>query len=258
MAEELGSLPLTLFCYDRIDSTSSQARRHVLEEGGDAPALFVAACQTEGRGRMGRSFYSPEGTGVYLSLLVPVEGSGTHGVTWTCGAAVAVARAIWQLTGIETGIKWVNDLYHRERKVCGILAESFSHGGRSYVILGVGVNLCTAEFPTELRAVAGSLVAENTEIKEQLTARIAKELYHLVTEESSADWIEAYRARSLVLGRSVRYWVNQQERQGVAVAIEEDGALRIRREDGAEERLFSGEITLRLDTTNFEERQTNE
>ena len=118
---EACSVPLRV--YGRIDSTNSEAKRYALG-GGDAPMAFVADEQSDGRGRMGRGFYSPAGTGIYLSLLLPWQGESSEAVCLTCAAAVAVHRAILTVTGIETGIKWVNDLYVGDRKVCGILAEA--------------------------------------------------------------------------------------------------------------------------------------
>ncbi|MBQ9086784.1 MAG: biotin--[Clostridia bacterium] len=249
LTRQLRRLPLTLRCYEELDSTNTEAKRYAIA-GGQVPAVFVAGAQTQGRGRMGRSFYSPEKTGIYLSLLLRMEGELENAVTLTSGAAVATGRAIRQVTGIETGIKWVNDLYYRGRKVCGILAESFLWEDARYVILGVGVNLCTSDFPEELQQRAGSLLDRQGDERTALTARIVSELYHLATRESEENWIEEYRSRSLVLGQEVTYWINGSRRQGVAVEIEADGSLRIRHADGSEERLSSGEITLRLAETN--------
>ena len=241
----LRHLPVALRCYDVTDSTNTRAKEYVLSGEREA-AVFVANSQTAGRGRMGRSFFSPKDTGVYLSLLIPVEGTLAGAVSLTSGAAVAVARAIAAVTGIEVSIKWVNDLYYRGRKVCGILAESFVWEDVRYVILGVGVNLDTEDFPEELRERAGSLLKKNEGDRLSLTVSMIEHLYEMMTESGSESWIEEYRSRSMVLGQPIVYWIDGEARYGQAVAIEEDGALVVLRENGERERLSSGEITLRV------------
>jgi len=238
-------LPVALRCYDVTDSTNTRAKEYVLAGEREA-AVFVANTQTAGRGRMGRSFFSPKDTGIYLSLLIPVEGPLAGAVSLTSGAAVAVARAIAAVTGIEVAIKWVNDLYYRGRKVCGILAESFVWEDVRYVILGVGVNLDTEDFPEELRERAGSLLKKNEGDRLSLTVSMIEHLYEMMTESGSERWIEEYRSRSMVLGQPIVYWIGGETRHGQAVAIEEDGALVVLRENGERERLSSGEITLRV------------
>lgn len=255
--EPMSPLPFPIIRYETIDSTNTEARRYAAA-GRQAPAALVAERQTAGRGRMGRSFYSPGGTGIYLSLLLPVTEKGENSVLLTSGAAVAVARAIEEVTAVHCRIKWVNDLYLEGRKVCGILAESFLLEGRPYVILGVGVNLCTKRFPKELRSVAGSLLRRGHEKKDQLTIRIAEELYKLLFQGSPDDWMEEYVERSLVLGQEVTYWINGEERKGKAVAVNNDGSLQIQWPNGGGERLSSGEISLRLVKTNFEEKKRHE
>ena len=248
LSSALSHLPLSLFCYETTDSTNTQAKNYVLE-GGRGAAAFVANEQTAGRGRMGRSFFSPGDTGIYLSLLCPVAGVLRDAVAWTTGASVAVARAISAETGIEVGIKWVNDLYYRERKVCGILAESFLWEDQRYVILGVGINLSTTDFPEELSLRAGSLMTESGDRKLPLTAALVKTLYAMMTEGAPSDWMEEYRRRSTVLGYPITYRIDGREYRGQAVAIEDDGALLVLDEDGGKQRLSSGEITLRLRET---------
>ena len=245
LEQGLAHLPLVLRCYDVTDSTNTRAKQFVLD-GGRGAAVFVANSQTQGRGRRGRSFYSPEETGVYLSLLLPVKGSLSDAVLLTSGAAVATARAIWECTRIQVGIKWVNDLYYRGRKVCGILAESFLWEGERYVILGVGINLNTVDFPHELKNIAGSLTEGADGDRVPLTACLIEHLYEMMTVWEPKDWMEEYRSRSTVIGQPVTYWIDGTEYRGQAVAIEDDGALLVICEDGRRERLTSGEITLRM------------
>ena len=244
IAALLGETPVTLRIYDVIDSTNNEAKRYAMD-GGAAPAVLLAEGQTAGRGRMGRSFYSPDGVGIYLSLLFPLQGALADGVRLTSAAAVAVHRAILQVTGIETGIKWVNDLYLGDRKVCGILAESFPVGEVRYAVLGVGVNLYTEEFPPELSGIAGALLPSDTGLRNALAAAMSRELTAVVNDPEGAEWLSVYRERSICLGREVTYTQNGEVFCGMAEEIDGQGRLWVRREDGARVCLGSGEISLR-------------
>ena len=129
-----------------MDSTNTLVK-HLAEQGGREGMVVIAQHQTAGKGRLGRSFYSPKGTGLYLSILLRPKFSAQEALSITTAAAVAVAEAVDQVTGKEGGeakIKWVNDVYYRYRKVCGILTEAsidFETGGLHYAVLGIGVNL---------------------------------------------------------------------------------------------------------------------
>lgn len=229
--------------FDEIDSTNTEAKRMV-SGGFLGDALLVAHSQTAGRGRMGRSFYSPNGTGAYFSILHTLHAPLCDAVAITSAASVAVMRAIRALTGIQTQIKWVNDLYYNEKKVCGILTEAVSAGKRTHVIVGIGINLDTADFPEELSGIAGSL---NTKIDPAaLIAQIYGEIAHYLQDPSSREWLDDYRAHSMVLGRRVTWIEAERARTGVAEAIDGDGALLIRDEKNDLVRLHTGEISLRL------------
>ena len=235
--------PDRIFAHECIDSTNTEAKR--LATGGwTGDALIVAARQSAGRGRLGRSFHSPDATGAYFSLLytptVPIDAA----VTVTCAASVAVRRAIRTLTGLEVGIKWVNDLYLKNRKVAGILCESVCVEGAVRVIIGIGINISTSFEGTELDCIAGSLECPALS-SEALTAEVIRELYLLLADPSSREWLEEYRAASTVLSRRVRFWRDGEAWEGLALSIDGDGALTVRTDDGEEYRLFSGEITVR-------------
>lgn len=229
--------------FDEIDSTNTEAKRMV-SGGFLGDALLVAHSQTAGRGRMGRSFYSPNGTGAYFSILHTLHAPLCDAVAITSAASVAVMRAIRALTGIQTQIKWVNDLYYNEKKVCGILTEAVSAGEHTHVIVGIGINLDTADFPEELSGIAGSLNAKIDPAV--LIAKIYGEIAHYLQDPSSREWLDDYRAHSMVLGRRVTWIEAERARTGVAEAIDGDGALLIRDEKNNLVRLHTGEISLRL------------
>ena len=229
-----------------VDSTNEEAKRRA-KDGTDIPLALLAEEQTAGRGRLGRSFYSPPDTGLYLSLLLRPNGDVTDAVGLTTLAAVAIMRAIRSVTGIQTQIKWVNDLYYQDKKVCGILAESFFADNVRYVVIGVGINLYTSEFPKELADKAGALLVGDEGMRNALAARTITELYEIATDADRDGLMREYRSASMVLGKAVVYTQNGIEHRGVAESIDDAGRLCVRLPDGSLAVLASGEISLRKD-----------
>lgn len=234
--------------FSEIGSTNSEAKRILAEETVDErlPLLLVADRQSGGRGRLGRAFYSPEGSGLYCSLLYATEEAMESALRVTSFCAVAVMRAIRRLTGKQTAIKWVNDLYLAGKKVCGILCEGAGRlpDGRHAIVVGIGVNWHPAVFPEELSSIAGSVDEEKIG-REELLCAIWQELSALLLG-GGGDWLAEYRAHSLVLGQRIRWREGELWQEGVALSIGEDGALHVRRTDGRELDLRTGEITLRV------------
>ena len=228
--------------FDEIDSTNTEAKRMVLD-GFFGDALLVAHSQTAGHGRMGRSFFSPDGTGAYFSILHTLNTPLCDAVAITSAASVAVMRAIRRLTEIQTKIKWVNDLYYNEKKVCGILTEAASAGESTHVIVGIGINLDTEDFPEALKKTAGSLGVQMDATS--LIAEIYREIALYLRDPTNREWLDDYRAHSCVLGKKVSWSDAQTTHIGRAEAIDEDGALLIRNEKNELVRLHTGEITLR-------------
>ena len=228
--------------FDEIDSTNTEAKRMVLD-GFAGDALLVAESQTAGRGRMGRSFYSPAHTGVYFSILHTLRAPLCDAIAITSAASVAVMRAIRALAGIQTEIKWVNDLYYRNKKVCGILTEAVSVGESTHVIIGIGINLDTTDFPAELSAIAGSIGAKLD--PSLLVAEIYRGIDCYLKDPNSREWLADYRAHSCVLGKRVAWTEAGETRIGIAESIDGDGALLVRDEENKLFRLHTGEISLR-------------
>lgn len=228
--------------FDEIDSTNTEAKRMILD-GFLGDALLVAHTQTAGRGRMGRHFYSPDQTGAYFSILHTLSTPLCDAVAITSAASVAVMRAIRSLTGIQTEIKWVNDLYYNGKKVCGILTEAASVGESTHVIVGIGINLNTADFPAELTDIAGSLGTQlNTA---ELIAQIYREISLYLRDPDNRDWLTDYREHSCVIGRRVAWTEAGNTHGGIAESIDEDGALLIRDEKNNLVRLHTGEVSVR-------------
>ena len=164
------SKKLELIVLDSIDSTNNEAKR-MTANGFRRDALIVANEQTKGRGRLGRDFYSPKNTGVYMTFLFSTNIKLSSAVSVTTATAVAVVRAIESLTKAKPMIKWVNDVYIGDKKACGILTEAvtdFETGSVQSIIIGIGINISTEEFPEELGGVATSL---NTDFPETSSLR---------------------------------------------------------------------------------------
>ena len=229
---------------DSVDSTNTEAKRMVAD-GCETRTLIAARSQSGGRGRMGRSFYSPEGTGAYFSVLYRPVASVDAAVTVTCASSVAVMRAIRRLTGRACAIKWVNDLYLDEKKVCGILTECVSRGDASYIIVGIGINIRTSFEGTELAPIAGS-IGEGSLSASVLIAEVVRELLPILDAPWDRGWLEEYRDCSLVLGKRITFLQNGEAREAIARSIDADGALIVECDGGEIQRLFTGEISLKM------------
>lgn len=233
--------------HNELDSTNAEARRQA-EGGLSLPVLILAEAQSAGRGRLGRSFYSPEGTGLYMTLLYEAGEDLLDGVGLTSVAAVAVAEALEELCDREPMIKWVNDVYIGDKKVCGILCESFVARGRRFIAVGIGINLYTEKFPEELREVAASVLPEG-EVRNMCASKIADRLLAYKTARARAEAMDYYRSHSLAIGRKIKFTDNGEWVSAVACGVDDMGRLEVLLEDGSHRLLSSGEISLRLDDT---------
>ena len=227
---------------DSCDSTNTIARELAL--AGVDTALVVANQQTAGRGRMGRQFYSPDGVGIYLSLLFPVRGELADALSVTCAASVSVMRAIKSKTNLQTEIKWVNDLLLDGKKVCGILTEAVTLGAQHWLIVGIGINLRPTVFPKELETIAGSL-NQPTLSRAELITEIMRELLTYLNDPKDRSWLSEYRRYSCVLGREILRIENGISTPCLAESIDDCGRLTVRHANGASETLQSGEISIR-------------
>lgn len=248
----LKSPDLRLRCYDEISSTNTVLKE--LANRGEAAGLaLVAGQQSAGRGRMGRSFFSPRDSGVYLSLLLRPQLPAAEATRITACAAVAVAETLEELSGRPAQIKWVNDVFMDGKKVCGILTEASldcESGLVNYVIPGIGVNALVPDggFPEELRDIAGAVFPERAlpELRCRIAAGILDRLWTTCGGDRIADCFEAYRSRSLVLGREVDLLRSEQEPVPARVLdLERDYSLRVQLSDGREQRVRSGEVRVR-------------
>lgn len=227
--------------FPTIDSTNTEAKR-ITSFGLNTPLLICAEEQTAGRGRLGRSFFSPSSTGLYMSLAMKIDASMSDAVLVTGAAAVAVCQAIESISYVKCDIKWVNDILIDGKKVCGILTEAFSSNNENILIIGIGVNCTTSSFPEEITATAGSVGKLD---RNMLAALIVNHLLRFTDDLSSRSWLDEYRSRSIVLGKDITYYKNGSEHFARVKDINHNGAL-IVEENGETLTLSTGEISLRI------------
>ncbi|MBR3148569.1 MAG: biotin--[Eubacterium sp.] len=234
---------LEVLCYPTIDSTNNEAKR--LVSGGREDVFLVTADeQSGGRGRQGKSFYSPALTGIYMSLVLHPMKPIYSAVSATTAAAVAVCRAVEKLTDKKPEIKWVNDVYLDGKKICGILTEAitdFETQTVTSVVIGVGMNIRTVQFPNDVENAASL----NANVKRrELIAAITNELCRIANLPSS-DYIDYYRSHSMIIGKRINFIKNGVVTPATAVSIEQGGGLTVRLDDGELLTLTSGEISIR-------------
>lgn len=232
--------------FQTIDSTNTEAKR-ALTGGLVGNALFVADEQTAGRGRRGRSFYSPKTHGIYFSCVFHPEVSLADSTAITSACAVAVCDSLKNATKKDPKIKWVNDIFIDNLKVCGILTEAisdFESGRVESVIVGIGINLTTEEFPDELKGIASSVGEELDRCA--LVADIYLRLKALCDALPDKSFMDKYRDYSLVLGKTVNFTRNGTDHQAKAVSINDNGELTVICDSGEEMILNSGEISVKL------------
>lgn len=229
------------------DSTNRVAKE-LAGNGATEGTLVVADRQSMGKGRLGRSFFSPEG-GIYMSLILRPQIPAERAVLITTCAAVAVARAIERVSDLTAGIKWVNDIYIDGKKVCGILAEAGLDPEQevpSYVVLGIGINVKQQSVPEELKTIVGCLEdAGHTVLKEDLIAAVWEEFAVLYQNLSTAVYMREYKERSVLLNREVVVYGPQEEYTARVTDIDKEGHLVLERE-GKRVELSFGEVSVRL------------
>ncbi|MCB6993802.1 biotin--[acetyl-CoA-carboxylase] ligase [bacterium 210820-DFI.6.37] len=249
LTESLKSLPFHV--YKTIDSTNNAAKNLALE-GAPHGTTVLAFHQSQGKGRLGRTFISPANTGIYMSVLLTPSMDMSQSVLITTAASVAVARAIEKVCGASPSIKWVNDIYVKGKKVCGILTEAmtdFESGQIQHLILGIGINCSVEGFPQELLEVAGALEGDFS--KNQLAAEVLNQLMPLMDHLEERTFIQDYRRYSMVLGKNITvykggYSETAQGRAARVLDIDQNGGLVVLYSSGERETLSTGEISIRI------------
>ena len=229
--------------FKELDSTNEFAKREAEKTSEDI--LIISEKQTAGKGRMGRSFHSPEG-GIYMSLLLHPK-ADKNSLRITVMAAVAVARAIETVVGVKAQIKWVNDIYVDNKKVCGILTEGPYNTEKKafdYAVLGIGINtvLPIGGFPGDIKDIAGALFETKDDLKQECLIDLFLENFFEIYDGKS-DYMTEYKSRSIVLGKEIEYIKNGKKIRAEAIDILNSGELVVRTDCGIQ-KLNSGEIKI--------------
>ncbi len=244
------TLGRSCFCFNTLDSTSTYIKKmwKALPDGH----TVISREQGSGRGRQGKTFYSPKDDGLYFSFLLKDE-KYLNDPLFTVKMSYILCKAIDALTETEdVTIKWVNDIYIGSKKLAGILCEALHDGTHNGIIVGIGINfvLNKAEVPSELRGKIGSLrdIAKKAYSKERLTALILNGVEEAFSDKiSTPEFLALYRKRSAVLGKEIKVLKNNEFIKAAALDISEDGGLLVRYSDGVTEKLTAGEITTALE-----------
>lgn len=251
--KHLGDLSDRLEIETRHTVTSTNAiLKERAAEGAPEGTVLAAEEQTAGRGRFTRRFFSPSGSGVYLSVLLRPRLSAENAALITTAAAVAVAEAAEELSGRKTEIKWVNDVLADGKKICGILTEAslnLESGELDYAVLGIGLNVYEPDggFPEEIADIAGPIFKERgAGLRGKLTAEVLKRFFKYYDSLDERLFLEAYRERCIVIGKQITVLSDGGSRPALALGVDGNCRLKVKYPDGKEDCLSSGEISVRL------------
>lgn len=222
--------------FKSIPSTNTYAKENI--NSLTLPALIIANGQTAGRGRQGKSFFSPSDTGLYMTLVFEAPKNCN---LLTPAAAVKVCNVLKKY-GADPKIKWVNDIFVDRRKICGILTECFAYGGKNYIALGIGINLTTAEFPEDLQ-IAGNAGIECN--KQELASEISENILEYLNKPDDEYIINEYRKLLFIIGEQITFFKNNIQFSAKVIDINEQCNLIVERNDGLTDILSSGEISIR-------------
>ncbi len=255
--------PCRVKVLEKVDSTNNAVKQI---NDCSVPQIILANEQTGGRGRLGRNFYSPAGTGLYMTIAFKPAFGLDRAMLITASAAVVVCRAIEKVSGLRPKIKWVNDIYLGEKKLCGILTEAesnFETGTIEKIIVGIGINCFKAAVPDELSDIVGFMEnAPRQFSRNELAAAIANEFFCVMKNFDKTTLLKEYKNRSFILGEQIRIFnpaiarsmgiSPEREKEGIkarAIDIDENGGLVVEFLEGRRSRemetLTTGEVTIR-------------
>ena len=236
--------------YKVVESTNNTLKE-CANAGAPEGTVIISGEQTKGKGRLGRTFFSPSDTGLYMSILLRPEMTASDAIKITTAAAVSVAEAIEKVSGINPDIKWVNDVYINGKKVCGILTEasfSMENGGLEYAVLGIGVNAYEPEngFPEEIKDVAGAVFRKReNDMRNRLAAEILNSFTYYYKTLERGGYYESYRKRLMWKGERINVIRGDKKTPAVMIDVDKDCRLKVRYDDGREDYISTGEISIR-------------
>lgn len=227
---------------EKVDSTNTYCKE-LIRNGKTNDFLVISNEQTAGRGRLGRSFYSPKDVGIYMSLALRYD-DDFNLVSVTTKTALSVLEALKEFTDKTLKIKWVNDLYLDNKKVCGILTEGCYNDESKFIIIGIGINVFETEFPDELKEIASTLnIKENN--KEKIVDRIVCHILYYLFSDHNNEYIKKYKEHSNCLNKDIHYFKNDIKYFGHVIDFTEDGELVLINSENKTIVLNSGEISIK-------------
>lgn len=248
IAKYLSAEDIEIQILKEADSTNNVAKRLATEGASEGTVVF-ALRQSGGKGRLGRRFYSPPESGVYMTLILRPCADKTPYLTVL--AAVAVAEGIERAGGKSTAIKWVNDVYADGKKCCGILTEAVSDletGGVEFAVVGIGINVTTPKggFAPEIRDVATAVCDGIDDARNKVAAEVLNCYFEYYRSFDRDKIAKMYREKSFLIGREITVVKNDCELSATAVNIDRDCHLVVRYNDGGTETLYAGEVSLKI------------
>lgn len=240
----------TLQWHNTIGSTNDLAKE-LARSGAPEGTVIAAGHQAKGRGRLGRSFHSPEGMGIYLSVILRPHCAAADLMHLTCAVAVAACDAVAETTGFRPGVKWINDLVAGGKKLGGILTELSldSNGEVAFAVVGIGINCHqkNSDFPKDLEEIAISLETATAQPLKRhlLAASLIRHLESTVSDllRKKSDIMARYRQDCVTLGKEIA--IPQQNVRATALDVNDDGALLVRYGDGTVAKIATGEVSVR-------------
>ena len=228
---------------ETVNSTNDYLKNGLIKNG----TLVVAKRQTNGKGRLGKTFLSDDG-GIYMSLKIGFYDKSLLNLI-TPAVAVAVSKTLERLCNIDTKIKWVNDIYALNKKLCGILTETIfdNNEGLSSVIIGIGINVDNNIQNDEIKNIATSLfeITKQNHDKSKIIAEIANEIFEQLKNLKDKTFLEYYKQKSLLLGKDITVIENENSYTAKALDIDDECRLVIEK-DGEIKKLFFGEVSTKL------------
>ncbi|MPM14211.1 Bifunctional ligase/repressor BirA [bioreactor metagenome] len=246
--------PFSVNVYKTINSTNA-AIKELAINGEKEGTVIISEEQTEGRGRFGRKFYSPKGTGIYMSILLRPQMHASKAFLITAATAVAVAEAIEAVSNKEAKIKWVNDIYCNNKKVCGILTEAFfdfESGITDYAVLGIGINVIIPKegFAEEIKDIASGIfedeISASTDIRSKLIAEVLEGFWNYYKHIEDKSFLESYKSRSLLINKEVNILSSKSSDKATVLEIDDECRLKVKMEDGTIKLLSSGEVSIKI------------
>lgn len=244
---------LDISVFSSVTSTNT-ILKEMAEQGAKEGTVIIAEEQTAGRGRTGKQFYSPKGTGIYISILLRPDIPAEESLFLTTSAAVATARAIEDVSDKRALIKWVNDIYLEDKKTCGILTEgafNVETGKLDYAIVGIGINVCIPDggFPDNIKDIATAIFDKQTDSINKRSILIANLLDYFMEyykDFKSKSYVKEYIDRSMIIGKTITVIEGSKTSVAKAIDIDKNCRLKVQFEDGTTKWLSSGEVSTKI------------